>query len=38
MIEFVKDFSESLTHGQIVAVLLLTGFVATVLWVNVRDR
>jgi hypothetical protein len=38
MIQFVQDFAKSLTHGQIVAVVMLTGFVAVVLWVNLRKQ
>lgn len=36
MIQFVQDFARSLTQGQIVASVMLTGFVAVVLWANLR--
>jgi hypothetical protein len=38
MIQFVEDFSKSLTQGQIVALVMLMGFVAVVLWVNLRKH
>jgi hypothetical protein len=34
MFQFVLDFAASLTQGQIVGSVMLSGFVAVVLWVN----